>query len=337
MGKKILTKINVLIPEAGGAVAMAIMECLRMTGKYRIITSDITSEIIGIFRGDVGYEIPRRWDLYDEIINKIINKEKIEIIIPSHDIALSHFVKSDYNIPILIDPKMVSIAQNKYKTAEWLRKNKFLFPKTWKEIEKVEEFPVIIKPISGIGSSKGVYKANNEKELQYFIELCKRDGWNPIIQEYLRGQEYTNMAYISRDGEVLTTTVSLTTEKKMGLSFKLVVLKENYINEEVRKIAEKLRVSGPVNMQGIETENGFTVFEFNARFSGSEATRAYAGVNGPDILIRNWLYDIKEYPKIKKSIRAFFYRSYAYIDYEKWKELKRKKKYPRIGDFPHWL
>jgi len=330
-----MKRTNVLLQEGGCLLGQAVVSCLRQAGNYRIIVTDIDPESLGLMRADLGYLIPKQWNKYDKRIHEIVEKEHIDIIIPCHDISLSHLVRPSLKVPIIIDPKTVLIARDKYKTSEWLKDHSFLYPKTWKEPNEIEAFPVIVKPISGWGT-KELYKANNEKELEIYFSLCQQNGFKPIIQEILKGKEYTNMVYISKDREILSSTVT-SVEKRGGVSYRMTILKDGDLNREIETIAEQLKAIGPINMQGILTKEGFTIFELNARFSGTQDTRAYAGVNGPDLLIKNWLFNLKEYPKVTKSIKAFHCHLYYYIQEDKWKNRRERGQFGREGEIPIWL
>jgi carbamoyl-phosphate synthase large subunit len=50
------------------------------------------------------------------------------------------------------------------------------------------------------------------------------------------------------------------------------------------------RSVGPINIQARLSAGLPKTFEINPRFSASCPIRAVAGVNEPDILVRNWLY-----------------------------------------------
>ncbi len=327
---------RVLLLEGGGALGCAVQSCLRRSvSPYWIVSVDIDSELAGVYRGNINYLLPKSWKAYEKKVREIIAKEKIEIIIPCHDITLTHLSKVDYGIPTIIDKKMVSIARDKYATVEWLKKNNLPYPETWKKISEITHYPVIIKPRKG-WASRGTYIAYNKKEAETYQWLCIKEGWSPIIQELLSGPEYTNMALIGKKGNILATTVS-EVMKRNGTSVKITTYEESTMNQQVGRVARKLGIVGPVNMQAIRTPRGFVIFEFNARFSMTQPIRAEAGVNGPDILITNWLTGSLEYKMVKKTTKAFLTRNYLYLSEDRWKELKKKKRYLRNGELEEWL
>ena len=59
------------------------------------------------------------------------------------------------------------------------------------------------------------------------------------------------------------------------------------IRQPAEKIAIKLGVRGPVNIQAMRVGDEVKVFEINPRFSATCPMRAVAGINEPDIVLRN--------------------------------------------------
>lgn len=59
-------------------------------------------------------------------------------------------------------------------------------PKTFEKIENIDSFPVIVKPVDE-GSSVGLHICNSLVEVENAIKTIK----NPIIEEYIKGEELT--------------------------------------------------------------------------------------------------------------------------------------------------
>lgn len=109
--------------------------------------------------------------------------------------------------------------------------------------------------------------------------------------------------------------------------------------EELRKEYQKYLET--VSVQGFRTTSSvrstyssppygdIKLFEINPRFSGAQVIRAMAGVNGPEILIDNWLEEKKSYPITNGRFVAFWYADYLYTTNSKYEELKTVKKIKR--------
>lgn len=325
---------TVLITGMGGQAALSILKCLRLAGGYRIITTDIDPLRGGIYRGDKGYIVPTEEKAFIRRLNKICIIEKVDVIVPGSDFELSIFARKKrmFKTPILFCAHAVLLARDKYETAKWLKANGLKAPKTWlmTEIPSNLKYPVIIKPRYGWGSNY-LFEANDENELKTFSNYLLRNGQIPIIQEKLVGKEYSGMGLVGKDGTILSITCAESV-KKFGMSFKTIHGNENdYIPQKtiIAKILAKSQIKGPLSVQMI----GDTVFEMNARFTGAQIVRAVAGVNGPDILIKNFLDGKKVYPTSLKLI-ALWYADYFYITEERYKNLVKKKETEIEGFFP---
>jgi len=320
---------TVLVTGTDGGAGQSIVKCLRMAKHYRIITVGVDPLCIGIYRGNKGYVVSRDWNEYKMQIMNICKKEHVDIIIPGSDIELEHFAQERefYETccpPVLIDYEIVPIARDKVLTAKKLAELGFSVPKTWLKLADVDKFPVILKPVNGYGSN--YFFKNVTKDLLYpLAEYIRRAGYVPMAQEQLEGTEYSCMTLSARDGELLACTVAKSV-KKYGQSYKTIIEPNSELEDYVSRISKALNAKGPLSIQLIDTAEGPKVFELNARFTGAQIVRAYAGVNGPDLLVKNWLTGEKEYPKIQEKLVAFWYHDFAYLPYEEFKTVEKEGK-----------
>ena len=312
-----------------------------MAKNYRIITTGIDPLCIGIYRGDKGYIVSKDWEKFKDELKNICEKEKIEIIIPGSDIELDHFAKEDKFYeqlcpPILFDKHLVSIARDKWLTAKTLKSLGFLTPKTWLNLEEVDQFPVILKPRAGFGSNY-LFKDVTQDLLIPLTRYIRSAGYEPIAQEQLLGPEYSCMTLNAKDGQLLAVQTAKSV-KKFGQSYKTIIEDNNELEEVVCKISKTLKATGPLSLQLIKTQLGYSTFELNARFTGAQIVRAYAGQNGPDILVRNWLTGEKIYPQIARELVAFYYHDFGYLPLEEFKKVETLKKVrKRMAECPKYL
>jgi len=337
--------ITVLITGGGGQVAQSVIKCLRLAKGYRIIVTDIDPLLAGVYRGDVGYLISKGWGSYIKEINDICRKESVDIIIPCSDVELDFLADNsiEFNTPILMaDPKTVKLCRDKWLTAKTLREKGFNTPLTYsfEEYEGLEkpEGDFILKPRFGFGT-RHFYHPHNSEELCALATYMEREGYESIVQEYLEGPEYSGMVFIATDGEILSVTLAKS-EKRFGMSYKtihLTELEERPIHELMYQIAKKLEAIGPLSIQ-MRMHNGKPyIHEMNARFTGAQIIRAILGVNGPDILVKNWLTGEKEYPQIKHTAVALWYADYMYVTTEDVRNLNIKRKTTKKGEAPKLL
>lgn len=356
---------TILILGSSGQAALSVIKCLRLANlenpKYRIITEDLDPLLPGAYVGDVGYINEKDDDKWIAGINKIIVKEKVDLVIPCHDIPVDIVSKrrEEINAPILVAEKeKIQITRDKWLFNEWLRYNGYPAPKTWIGLPIVTHFPnvvpypVIVKPRRGFGS-KDQYTINSQEEMEALKDLFIAKGLNEedyITQEKLEGTELNGMALVSKDGEILSITCAESV-KKFGMSYKTIHGgEEDNLDFKllVAKIVGRMGITGPVSVQGFRTSQicvactdtsyaNVRLFEINPRFSGAQVIRAMAGVNGPEILIDNWLEGKKSYSITNGRFVAFWYADYLYTTNNKYEELKALKKIKRSAIGVHLL
>lgn len=79
-----------------------------------------------------------------------------------------------------------AITMDKKKTKQIAENIGIKIPKTYKNIASIDSFPVMIKPVDE-GSSIGIYVCNSLIEAEEAVKKIK----NPIIEEYIKGEELT--------------------------------------------------------------------------------------------------------------------------------------------------
>jgi len=275
-------KINVLILPAGSGIAIAAINSLKEDKDIKVISADCDKLAAGLYLSYRGYIIPHFGDkkiLF--AIEKIIKREKIDIIIPALDTILIKFSKlkslfEKKRVKVLISPpETVIITRDKWLTYQHL-KEKVPFPKSFIEKEKLNiNFPLFIKPREGSGSKES-YKINSKEELEFFFKKIDK----PIIQEYLEGKEYTVDCLADKEGKLLLTVCRQRTEIKSGISTKARIVKNLKIDNIAQKISQELRFFGPFFFQVKEDSyKQPKVIEINARMAGTMSFSALAGIN----------------------------------------------------------
>jgi carbamoyl-phosphate synthase large subunit len=212
--------------------------------------------------------------------------------------------------------EIVSDCLNKVKTCELLSEKGFAVPNTicLADGESAREIkvnlPCVIKPSVGGGGSAFTFIAQDSEELSFFVNYLRKNGYQPLIQEYVGRviDEYTVGVLHSSEGALLGSSV-MRREILSGLSKRIAVqnLTDRHelgqvlavssgisqgefvrcpaIREECEEIASSLGSKGPLNIQGRWDGERFVTFEINPRFSGTSSARALAGFNEPELLI----------------------------------------------------
>lgn len=254
-------------------------------------------KVIGVDTGELApakhfvdsfYKVPK-WD-DKEYVNTLLNickKENVDMLIPLYE---KEFIllcenREKFNkigtILILSDKKLIEIFNDKWESYRFFIENGIDTPMTYKK-QGVKDFnfPLIIKPINGAGS-QNVFKVDNKKELSFFIDYIE----NPIIQEYIKGTEYTIDVLCDLKGNVISIVPRERIEVRAGEVSKGRTVKNKDIIEKTLKLCNKLKIDentkpiGPLTIQCIvDLDNNIKFIEVNTRFGGGVPLTFEAGV-----------------------------------------------------------
>lgn len=247
------------------------------------------------------YIVPRV--LEDNFIDKVIEickKEKITLIIPTIDTELLVYsqnrerIKKECGTEVMVsNEESIKIMRDKILTMEVLKKNGMDVPKTLssQDIDMGNyTFPLFIKPLNG-SSSFDNFKIKNKKELDFFKDYVS----NPMIQEFVAGQEYCVDVFSDFDSNVITVVPKKRVAFREGEITKGLIKKDRKLIETGRKLVEILKPIGEINFDCIKTEDKVVILEVNGRFAGGCPMSFEAGANSPENLYRLLLGERLEY------------------------------------------
>ena len=283
--------MNLLFLSVGTRVEL--LNLFRKTAKelnltVKITATDISELAPAVYFADNHYFIPRIGEEgYIDSIIDICLKEDIQLIIPTIDTELTILaenrekIESKTNTKVLISsPEVIEICRDKNKTATFLQENGFGTPHVYKEGETVN-FPAFIKPYNG-SASINIFKINNEKELLFFKEYIQE----PIIQEFISGDEYTVDCFLDFDSNIISIVPRLRIRTRAGEISKGKICKDIDIIENVKRLLTVLKPIGQITIQCIKTEKGIQYIEINPRFGGGAPMSMMAGANSSAYLYR---------------------------------------------------
>lgn len=285
--------IRVFVTGVGGGVGQGIVKSLKLIKDLDIyiVTADMSELASGLYGGNYSYIVPSAdSDNYFDRVKEICEKEKIDFYFPGTDVELlncarfSSDLKASLNVEIIVSPlSVIEIADDKYRTVEFLKANGFSYPKTTLpdicDLGNIK-FPLIIKPRVGCRSI-GVHLVNNIIEANAAINSLSA----PVIQEYLKGEEYTCTVAIYNNK--ISDVLCLKRDLRAGDTYRAFPVRSDIIEDYVRNIAIKLGVVGSCNFQLRLTESGVPkLFEINSRFSGTTPFCSYLGFNPVEFCLK---------------------------------------------------
>jgi len=294
---------NVLIIPAGSGMAIAAIKMLKRDKKIRVISADADRLSPGLYLSHKGYVVPRFNDSgFFPSVMKIIEKEKINLIIPALDTILLDFSekKKEFErigVKVMVSsPETIMITRDKWKTYNAL-KGIVPVPRSFLRKKDIDiDFPLFIKPRHGSGSNFA-YRVDSKEELDFFYKRIDK----PIIQEYLGGKEYTVDCLADTEGKLIIAVPRERISTKAGISVKGKIVKNDQLEEMAKKISRRLNFSGPFFFQAKENDEGVPhLTEINARISGSMSFSSSAGPNLHVMAVKIFMGErITTKPKIK--------------------------------------
>lgn len=221
-------------------------------------------------------------NLYSHL-KEVISKHEIHIVLPFLDPAtlvasrLKELLPQTF-IPVS-DLSQCEIFFDKIKAQEWFISKGFPVP--------VDDgsFPKIAKPKNG-SASKGLVILKNKEEEN---ALAERDRY--IIQKFIKGDEFTVDAFISKEGKVIAAIPRKRLEVLGGEVMKSVTINSPEMEALSVEILTATGLRGPVTLQFIQDEETLKnyVMEINPRFGGGVPLAIAAGANIPLMILNEYL------------------------------------------------
>ena len=283
-----MSDINVLILSAGRRVEL--VNCfkkaaneLKISGS--VFAADCSLTAPALYFADKFRQVPRidSGDYIRALID-ICNEDNISLVIPTIDTELLLLAENRKNMEektdariLVSDLSVVNICRNKLNTQSYMEEHGFKVPHLYTAQELRNDnikYPLFVKPIDG-SSSIDTYKVNNRQELDAILTLVK----NPMVQDYMDGEEYTIDVFLDFDGKIITMVPRLRIAVRSGEILKGRIVKDAEIMEDVRRLMEELKPIGHITVQCRKTYRGIEYIEINPRFGGGAPMSIMAGAD----------------------------------------------------------
>lgn len=320
-------EINILVLGVGSNVSQGILKALSLSEiPHRVIGACIDPLSPGLYTVDRAYISPPAVDpSFVDWIIKICRTEHIKAILSGVEPVLSVMSRNSEKIfdqtgaiCIVSSPEILSIANDKMLTCQWLKERGFNYPRyavsdddnALKRLIKECGYPLIAKLRSGRGS-QGIIEIHDLYDLKY---ISRKPGY--VIQEFLGNtdSEYTVGCFSDHNG-LVRGTIAMHRELLQGTTYRAEVGDFPEIRYEASRIVSALKPMGPSNVQ-MRISNGKPVcFEINVRFSGTTPMRARLGFNDVEATLKHYVLgmDAEDLPLITKGI-ALRYWNEIYVD-----------------------
>lgn len=320
-----MNRVNVLVTGiGGGSHGEQIIKSLRLIKSFevKIIGTDVSSMTTGKELVDEFYLVPYVYEKnYKEIIFNILKENHVSFVFHGSEPELKFFSKNRDKLcelgvyHPLNSEEVISLCMNKYETYRYLENKGVKVPQFIKinkieDINKIDFYPLVLKPSTGSGGSAEVYIALDREDCEIFAKYMLKYGIDIIAQQYIGEfeNEYTIGVSSDSSGNVLGSIAikriinnSLSTYKKVKKNDKNYVISSGVsqgivchngnLQKQAEEIAKILGSKGPLNIQCREVDGELMLFEINPRLSGTTSLRSLAGYNEPELMIRNKIFN----------------------------------------------
>ncbi|OHB59223.1 MAG: hypothetical protein A2173_09675 [Planctomycetes bacterium RBG_13_44_8b] len=219
---------------------------------------------------------------------KIVRQNNVKLLVPTvdldlKDLALNKDKFARLGCTVLVSsPEVVGVCQDKRKTFKFLKQHNFDTPETLTVrqamAKRALKYPRFLKPWDGY-ASRGTAVVKNRKELAFYAKKIP----NCIVQEFVRGEEYTCDCFVDFDYRVCCVVPRRRIEIRSGEVSKGQIVKDKAIMAQTAKLAETLKAGpGVITIQLILTKGQRIKFiEINPRFGGGAPLSIKAGADFP--------------------------------------------------------
>lgn len=307
---------KILVTGCGGDIGFGIGRLLKkMNVVENVIGCDIHDDHPGRSIFEKCYVVEEIGPAYIESMMHVVEKEKIDLIIPASELEIRHLYQQRFygkkELFLTANEKSLEIGFDKLSTVKMLEGAGLPYP--WTQEVKCgnpERVPCIIKARDGRGS-KDIFIVREYSEVQDFASKYPEAIW----QEYLEpeDEEYTCGIYGCRNGELRTIIM----KRKLvgGCTGSGVCLYNQEIDQLLKQVADALELNGSINVQLRLTKKGPVIFEINPRFSSTVIFRSLMGFQ--DLL---WSLQARagkqEDSYICESVGIKFYRVYNEVIFD---------------------
>ena len=295
-----MNDFNILFTSAGRRVSLIrhfkkTLEDQGLLGK--IGTTDVQKNAPASFIADFQEQVPKVTEAnYIDVLKEICYRQDIRLLIPLIDTELVLLARhrsefEEMGVTVLVSSLETNeICFDKRKTYNFFREIGVQTPEILDPVKVLSDskakYPCLLKPANG-SCSLGVTKIHNAKELKFFKDYVD----NPVLQEFIIGDEYTLDILVDFQGNVCSVVPRLRIETRAGEVSKGMTVKDPSIIAAGKKVAESLNGAvGCITVQCFRTTGGDIKFiEINPRFGGGFPLSIEAGADFPRWIIEMML------------------------------------------------
>ncbi|HZU59741.1 MAG TPA: ATP-grasp domain-containing protein, partial [Solirubrobacteraceae bacterium] len=226
---------------------------------------------------------------YVPALKGLCQRHGVLAVVPLTDLDLEVLARArqDEQLPAFVpDAETARATFDKYEAHLLLERLGLPSPPTVLPGERVDRFPVMVKPRWGSGA-RSIHRADDRAAAEFFV------GYVPeatMIQRWMDGPEFSIDCLSDLEGRCLNAIPRTMIESRGGESIKGTVIRDPELIELGRRVVEALGVRGPCTTQVFrDRELGLRITDVNTRFGGAFPAPMFAALPGhtyPELIVR---------------------------------------------------
>ncbi len=271
---------NVLVFPAGTEIGLEIFQALKSCKELRVFGAgqDVSNHARFVY--PEYHELPSiHEEGWLEALNGVCAKLAIDYIFPAYDDVIVALIRAADKIAaalITSPPQTCEITRSKTATYRALA-GKVRVPRVYASTDRIDRYPVLVKPDRGQGS-QGVHMVAAADELEHAL----REVRDPLICEYLPGEEFTVDCFSDRERGLLFAGARSRRRIRNGISVNTVTVELPEASRIADIIGRALELRGAWFFQLKRAADGeLTLLEVAPRIAGAMAAHRVTGVNFP--------------------------------------------------------
>jgi len=281
--------MNVLITSVGTTTSIGVIKALRMQSQLDVVLFGIDTNPEELCAGaslvDCYSKFPTSLEKpgYEDRLLNFVLEHNIDCVIPIHDRELEVVSELSKSVShpcfwAVNSPEVIRQCNNKVSASKIAESIGIKVPKIFFSLDEVDTYPIIAKPLFGVGSN-GQYLIENIDDLISFSKKVQLGSY--ILQEYILGEEFTVDCYSGYYSEFFSCLPRLRIQVKSGIVTKSRTCKNEQLYEYCHKLNAVMGLRGATNIQFIYSNHCYYFLEINPRFSGGGILSYTAGFHSP--------------------------------------------------------
>lgn len=310
------TKTRILIFPCGAENASEIYQSLRYSIHVELYGASSTDDH-GRFRFE-RYRggLPRiQCPDFDDTFRQLIEEWGIDLVFATHDTVHEHLAPRAAVMGLHLvngDPEAARTARRKSLTYALFAGEPWV-PRVYEAPHRIDHWPVVVKPDLGQGGQQ-VTIARDAADLRRAVSAVEE----PLLVEYLPGEELTVDCFTDRRGELLWVGARTRERVRAGITMRSRLIgADPAINAIAKTINARLTLRGPWFFQVKQAASGeLKLLELCCRMAGTMVAQRARGINLPLMAVQDFLgrdLAVLPEPRVRTIDRAIATR--AELDY----------------------